>query len=107
MAEPSLPRMPRSWRRQLIRKGRQSGDPATAVRHTIVAKLSAGQRQAEVARALEVAPATVSRVAAAFRERGEDGLRDDREHNGATKVDVKYLAALAEVLLGVPTDTGW
>ena len=58
MAMPSVPRMPRSKRRQLIREGRQSGDPATATRFTIVAKLAAGQRQAEVARALEVAPAT-------------------------------------------------
>ena len=107
MAMPSVPRMPRSKRRQLIREGRQSGDPATATRFTIVAKLAAGQRQAEVARALEVAPATASRVAAAFREHGLDGLRDRRQDNGATKVDEKFLVALAETLVGVPTDTGW
>jgi transposase len=72
-----------------------------------VAKLGAGCRQAEVARALEVVPAVVSRAARAFIEDGADGLRDHRRDNGLRKVDVEFRAKVAELLRGVPLDFGW
>lgn len=107
MATTTVPRMARPERRRLIRQGRDSGDPDTARRFLIVAKLGVGWKQAEVARALEVVPAVVSRAASAFVEGGADGLQDRRKGNGFRKADAAFLAKVAELLGGVPPDFGW
>lgn len=88
--------MARGARRRLIREGRESGDPDTARRFLIVAKLAAGHRQAEVARALEVVPSVVSRAASAFIDDGEERLHDARAANGSRKVDTEFAEAVAE-----------
>ncbi len=107
MAATTIRRMTRPERRRLIRQGRNSGDPDTARRFLIVARLGAGCRQAEVARGLEVVPAVVSRAATAFIRDGTDGLLDRRKDNGLRKVDDEFRAKVAELLAGVPLDVGW
>lgn len=107
MASNSVPRMTRPERRRLVREGRASGDPDTARRFLIVAKLAGGQKQAAVARELMVVPAVVSRTASAFCRLGTDGLRDRRRGNGTTKADTAFLAKLAELLTASPPDFGW
>jgi transposase len=107
MARQSVAQMSRAERRRLIRKGRKSGEPATAARFLIVAKLAAGQTQAEVSRALELAPSTVSRTAATFLLCGEAGLYDRRATNGFSKVDADFAREVAVVLEKVPLDFGW
>jgi transposase len=102
-----VPRMNRPERRRLVREGRASGDPDTARRFLIVAKLASGQRQAAVARELLVVAAVVSRAAQAFCERGIEGLYDGRHANGSTKVDAEFLAKVAELLTASPPDFGW
>lgn len=99
--------MGRAKRRRLIRRGHASGDPDTARRFLIIAKLGGGQKQADVARHLEVVPAVVSRAAAAFAEGGEEALFDSRRNNGTRKVDDAFLAGVVELLRGSPLDCGW
>lgn len=107
MARTSIPQMTRPERRRLIREGRASGDPDTARRFLIVAKLGTGQTQAEVVRDLLVVPAVVSRAASAFKKDGTAGLYDRRRSNGGTKADDAFAAKVAELLEGVPPDFGW
>ena len=64
-----IPRMSRVERRQLVRLGRRSGDPATAVRFHVIARLGRGERSPEVAEGLEIARSTVVRTAASYRNR--------------------------------------
>jgi transposase len=99
--------MTRPQRRRLLRQGRDSGDPATAQRFQIVALLGAGRTVTEVARALEVAVAHVSRSAGRYLADGIDGLYDQRRYNGQRKVDEAFLAGLFRLLLSSPNDHGW
>ena len=107
MAKAKIPQLSPSEREELIRIGRASGDPSTALRFLIIAKLGEGELPADVARALSVAPSTVSRAASNYLRLGLDGLFDNRRENGEHKVDTAFLAELAAVLLGVPLDFGW
>jgi transposase len=103
----TIPRMPRARRRQLVREGRRSGDPATAVRFQIIAELAAGDSQRNVAKLLHVAPSTVSRTARSYLEMGVAGLFDQRTANGPTKADDQFQRELVAVLEKSPTDFGW
>lgn len=76
-------------------------------RYQIVLNLADGRSPTETARAVQVARATVYRVAKRFRDDGEPGLVDRREDNGSTKLDDEYLATLHEVVAGCPLDYGW
>ena len=58
-----IARMSRPERRQLIRLGRRSGDPYTALRFQAVARLGLGRSTTEVAAELDVATSTVVRAA--------------------------------------------
>jgi transcriptional regulator with XRE-family HTH domain len=107
MAKTKIPQLFHSEREELIQNGRSSGDPATAMRFLIIAKLGGGALPADVARALLVAPSTVSRTANNYRRFGLDSLVDSRRENGEHKVDAAFLAELGRVLLGVPLDFGW
>jgi transposase len=99
--------MARPQRRRLIRQGRKSGDPATAQRFQIVAMLGAARGVTEVARALEVAVAHVSRTAQRFVRDGTEGLYDRRRGNGTRKATDEFLQALVLLLLSSPPDHGW
>lgn len=107
MAKAKIPQLSPSDREELIREGRKSGDPLTATRFLIVAKLGANESPAEVARALAVAPSTVSRTASNYLRLGVDGIRDNRKTNGERKVDEAFLVQLAVLLARTPQDYGW
>jgi transposase len=87
--------------------GRNSGEPLTAMRFLVIAKLSQGELPADVARALAVAPSTVSRTASNYLRWGVQGLFDSRAKNGEHKVDDAFLSELGVVLAGIPPDWGW
>jgi transposase len=99
--------MSRVRRKLLIKRGRESGDPATAQRFQIVAMLGADRSVTEVARALDVAIAHVSRVRQRFLGEGEPGLYDARRDNGARKATDEFVRALSALLLTRPNEHGW
>ncbi len=78
----NVPRM--SWlaRRALIRAGRRTGDPHTALRFLAVARLALGKSRRQVAADLDMAPSTVAEAARRFVASGEAGLLDGRQGNG-------------------------
>lgn len=103
----TIPRLDRAEIRRLIHRGRKTREPQTALRFLMIAKLGQGLSRQQVARDLGCAPATVVRAAWRYRDRGEEGLLDQRAGNGQIKVDARFLAELWQVLLKVPTDFGW
>jgi transposase len=102
-----IPRMSRIERRALVRCGRRSGDPYTAVRFHVIARLARGERSPEVAEALDIARSTVVRTAAAFAKLGVEGLFDQRRRNGAPKVEDRFRARVAALLRDIPQAFGW
>lgn len=102
-----IPRMSRPERRRLIRLGRESGDPATALRFQAVAAIAAGRRGVQVARELDIARSTVTTAARRFVEGGTDALYDQRSGNGIAKADEAFRVRVAELLLRTPEDFGW
>jgi transposase len=99
--------MSRLERRYLIRLGRSSGDPDTALRFHAVARLAAGRSTVEAASDLDIARSTVVRAAAKFQELGIDGLFDQRRGNGRTKVDDGFRRRLGQLLKRTPEHFGW
>lgn len=73
----------------------------------MVAKLGQGLTIQQVAGELHCAPSTVVGAAHRYLESGEDGLLDQRAHNGCLKLDARFLSELRSVLLKVPTELGW
>lgn len=99
--------MNRPERRRLIRRGRQSGDPATALRFQAVAALAAGRSGVQIAKELDIARSTVTTAARRFLDGGPEALHDRRSQNGTTKADEPFRLRLAELLHGTPEDFGW
>lgn len=102
-----IPRMSRVMRRQLIRLGRRSGEPQTALRFHAVSRLGLGLRSPQVAEELSIARSTVVRAAHRFAEEGVNGLYDKRHGNGAAKVSTAFRRRVTELLRGTPEDFGW
>ena len=69
-----VPRLGRPERRELLQRGRKSGDPSTALRFLIVARLGLRKTRTEVADELDVARSTVVRTAHRYAEEGVAGL---------------------------------
>lgn len=107
MAKSKITQLSLSECEELIRMGRNSGEPFTAMRFLVIAKLSQGELPADVARALSVAPSTVSRTASNYLRWGVQGLFDSRSKNGEHKVDNAFLSELGVVLERIPPDLGW
>lgn len=103
----SVPRMGRVERRLLLGLGRKSGDPATALRFQIVARLGLGKTSPEVADELDVARSTVVRTAHRFDQQGAAGLYDQRRYNGKPKVDNGFRRRIVGLLRRTPLDFGW
>ncbi len=82
-----IPLLRRNERRHLVQLGRRSGDPATALRFHIVARLGLGKTSPEVADELDIARSTVVRAAHVFANEGAAGLYDKRRNNGKPKAD--------------------
>lgn len=98
-----------SWlaRQGLIRAGRKSRDPQTALRFLAIARLAIGKSCRQVAADLQLAISTVATAAQRFAERGEEGILDGRRGNGRRKVDAGFDAVLARVLRYTPEHYGW
>jgi|CXWL01.1.fsa_nt_gi transposase len=94
-------------RRHLIKLGRQSGDPATALRFHAVSKLGLGLSSPQVALELNIARSTVVKTADRFAKEGIEGLYDKRHGNGAAKVDDAFRRRVGELLRSTPEDFGW
>lgn len=103
----TVPRLPRVERRFLIRLGRRSGDPDTAIRFLTVAHLASGRSKKQVAVDLDVARSTVIRTAQRFVNDSVEGLYDRRRDNGATKADEAFRRRVATLLRRSPEDFGW
>ena len=99
--------MSRVKRRLLIRQGRESGDPQTALRFQAVAGLAAGRSSVQVACELAIARSTVVGAAGRFVELGEAGLYDLRRYNGVVKADEPFRRRVVELLRHTPDDLGW
>lgn len=104
-----IPVMTRPRRRELVRIGRNSGDPATALRFLMIAKLAApaGPSRSRVARDLGVACSTVIAAAGRFMAHGVEGLRDRRAFNGRGKVCAAFRVEVQRLLYATPPDFGW
>lgn len=102
-----IPRMSRIERRQLIRLGRRSSDPYTALRFQAVARLASGRSTPQVATELDLATSTVVRAADRFLTDGVAGLYDLRRGNGARKADERFDRVLTRLLGCTPEDFGW
>jgi transposase len=102
-----VPRMSRVERRQLIRLGRRSDDPYTALRFQAVARLGTGSSTPQVAAALEIATSTVVGAADRFLADGVAGLYDRRCGNGKRKADERFARVLVRLLGRTPQDYGW
>jgi transposase len=102
-----IARLGRVDRRLLIKTGRRSGDPATALRFHAVARLAAGFSTVRVARDLDVARSTVVASAGRFRREGAYGLYDRRRFNGTTKANYPFRKRVAELLRSAPEQFGW
>jgi transposase len=102
-----VPRIGRVERRLLLRLGRESGDPATALRFHIVARLGLGKTSPEVEHELDIARSTVVTTAHRFAKEGVAGLYDKRRHNGKPKVDDGFRRRVAALLRRTPEDFGW
>ncbi len=102
-----IPRMGRIERRLLVRLGRRSGDPDTALRFQAVAGLSAGRSGVRVAEELHIARSTVVSASDRFEAFGVDGLYDRRRFNGATKTGGAFRLRVARLPRASPEEFGW
>jgi transposase len=102
-----IPELSRADKRRLEKRCRKLKDGDLKSRYLIVLNLADGRSASDTAKALKVNRSTVYRVAARFREGGEDGLIDRREENGETKLSDEFLSALWEVVESCPLDYGW
>jgi transposase len=103
----TIPRMTWLARRALIRAGRKSGDPQTALRFLAIARLALGRSRRQVADDLDLAPSTVSTAARRFLAHGVEGLLDGRRGNGKRKADARFDEVLMRVLRCTPQHYGW
>jgi transposase len=99
--------MSRTERRCLVRMGRLSRDPYTALRFLIVANLAAGRSSPRVAGDLHVARSSVVRTAHRFASAGLEGLLDRRRSNGHPKVTDAFRRRVADLLRRTPEHVGW
>lgn len=102
-----IPRMSRTMRRHIIRLGRRTGEPETALRFHAVSRLGLGRSSPQVATELDVARSTVVKAANRFANEGIDGLYNKRHGNGASKVDDAFRRRVAQLLRRTPEDFGW
>ena len=102
-----VPLMSRAERRRLIRLGRKSREPYTALRFQAVARLAAGRTSPQVAAELDIACSTVVSAAHRFVAEGVAGLYDRRRDNGNRKADHRFDGALVRLLRRSPPDFGW
>ena len=94
-------------RKFLLRKARQSSDPATALRFRMVARMGMAVTCRQTAAAFCVVPATAVRARQRYQAHGWRGLLDGRRFNGKRKLTADFLSRLTSVLRRTPQDFGW
>jgi len=102
-----VPELSRADKRRLERRSHKCRDAELRVHYLIIINLAEGRSVADTAEALKIHRSTVYRVAARFREDGEDGLIDHREENGKAKLTDAFLSMLWEVVASCPLSHGW
>ena len=100
-------RIPRKDRQRMEKGCTKCKDARLRRRYLIILNPAEGRSAADTARALKVNGSTVYRVAARFREGGEEGLIDGRVDNGDCKLTDAYLSTLWEVVSSSPLEHGW
>jgi transposase len=105
--ETSIPRLSRARRRELIRLGRKTKDPATSLRFLMIARLATGLSRRVVAAQLGAAVSTVAMAVRRYLESGIPGLYDRRKNNGAPKADEPFRCYVLALLHWTPLDYGW
>ena len=101
-----VPEMSRRDKRKLESRCRKGKDGKLKTRYLIIVNLADGRSVTDTARARKVDRSTGYRVAARFREQGEDGLVDGRVDNGESKLNDEYLSVLGEVVASSPREHG-
>jgi transposase len=96
-----------SVKEKLCKNLRQCRDGQLRTRYLIIINLLNGRLAYKTAEILGIHNTTVYRVAKRFREYGEWGLLDQREDNGTTKLDERYLAILYNMVRSCPQNYGW
>lgn len=102
-----MPEISRADKHRLEKRCRKCKDGKLKTRYLIIVNLADGRSVPDTARALKVDRSTVYRVAARFREQGQDGLADGRVDNGESKLNDEYLSVLWEVVASSPLEHGW
>src|SRR5262249_19066020 len=102
-----VPPVRHSVKERLLRNLRRCRQAELRLRYLIIVNLLGGRGAYRTAEVLGLHNTTVYRVARRFRERGEWGLLDGREDNGAAKLDEHYLAVLYRVVRSSPQRHGW
>lgn len=97
----------KSRNRRFRKKAREAEDAKLATRYRIILNLDDGRSVADTARALGVAESTVRRVRNRFVKQGEEGLVDQRENNGETKVTDEFLTTLHDAVQIAPSEFGY
>ncbi len=102
-----VPKIRFASKQKLLKRLRRTTEARTRLRYLIIINLLNGRSPTQTAQTLGVARSTIYSVAERFRQRGEWGLLDGREDNGAAKLDERYLATLYALVRGSPQAYGW
>jgi transposase len=102
-----VPTVPSAVKRRLLKHLRQCREARTRLRYLVVINLLNGRGAYQTAAVLGLDNTAVYRIAKRFRERGEWGLLDGREDNGAAKLDERYLDTLYRLVRSSPQRYGW
>lgn len=97
----------RPERRRILALARKTREQILHERCHVILLLASGMDGREVARALSVAPAHVSRTRTLYLAQGLDGLADRRRDNGHRKITEAFRGVVTALLLKVPPDFGW
>ena len=102
-----IPKVRWSVKEKMQKRFRQCRDRLVRTHYLIVFNLWQERSARETAKVLAIHNTTVYRVARRFTERGEAGLWDGREDNGAAKLSADLLAELDTIVRATPPKYGW
>lgn len=109
MTRPSLLRLDRMAKQELLNEANASSDPDFRDACRAIVLLGGGAPRDIVADQYGVHPATIGRWGASYRKRGISGLRGPEEDSRGrpAKLDVKHLELLKEIVLLPPRQLGY
>jgi transposase len=109
MTRPSLLRLDKKAKQELLNEANASADPDFRDACRAIVWLGGGAPRNIVADQFGVHPATIGRWAASYRKRGITGVRGPEEDSRGrpAKLDVKHLELLKEIVLLPPRQLGY